>query len=188
VFRLAAGTVVRALVAAAKKPDRELKRMVVLSENKSPSLVQGRAAGDLSLRIVGSQRDGQIVRLSASKCTIGSARGCTLRLRCVGVRSLDCVILRGSRGTVIRSWSARTRLNGQPFGDALLASGDRLKIGPIELEVLCLSLPGQDLLEREPGQQQAEIEQQSDLGRHEFKGHCAAWQQHREVQGALQQD
>ena len=128
--------------------------MFVLTEKKTTSLVQGRAAGDLSLRIVGTLRDGQIVRLSAPKCTIGSAKGCTLRLRCAAVQPLHCVILRGSRGTVVRSWSARTRLNGQRFCDALLAAGDRLKIGPIELEVLSSSQPEQNLVEQESERRQ----------------------------------
>ena len=77
-----------------------------------------------------------MIRLSSPKCTIGSAEGCTLRLRCVGVKPLDCVIFRGSHGTVVRSWSTNNRLNGQDFVDAPLVAGDRLKVGPIELEVL----------------------------------------------------
>jgi Inner membrane component of T3SS, cytoplasmic domain len=158
--------------------------MVVLTEKKSSSLVQGRAASDLSLRIVGTLRDGQIVRLSAPKCTIGSAKGCTLRLRCAAVQPLHCLILRGSLGTVVRSWSARTRLNGQRFSDALLVAGDRLKIGPIELEVLSSSLTGQKLVEQESGQRQAKIEPQTIFGRQERKGHRAAWQQHRVTEEA----
>jgi hypothetical protein len=37
---------------------------------------------------------------------------------------------------VARSWSGGTRLNGRCFVDAPLVAGDRLAIGPIELEVL----------------------------------------------------
>ena len=104
---------------------------------KHPSrLVQGTPSGDLRLRIVGSSRNGQVIRLSSAKCTVGSAAGCTLRLRAGGVRPIHCVILRGTQGTVVRTWSGHTRLNGQPFADAVLADGDRLAIGPVELEVL----------------------------------------------------
>jgi chromosome segregation ATPase len=110
--------------------------MVVLAWKQGSRLAQGRAVGDLYLRIVGSARQGQIVRLSAPKCTIGSAEGCTLRLRAAGVRPLHCIILRGSRGTAIRCWARDTRLNGQPFGDSLLVPGDRLTVGPIEFDVL----------------------------------------------------
>ena len=40
------------------------------------------------------------------------------------------------RGTVARSCGANTRLNGHLFADATLAAGDRLRIGPIDLEVV----------------------------------------------------
>jgi hypothetical protein len=110
--------------------------MVVLAKKHSSRLAQGQACAGLCLRIVGTARNGQIVRLAAPKCTIGSARGCTLRLVAAGVRPLHCVILCGSRGTVIRCWDADTRLNGHTFSDALLVVGDRLTIGPIELEVV----------------------------------------------------
>jgi hypothetical protein len=132
--------------------------MVVAAWKQSTHRVQGQAEGNLGLRIVGTLRDGQIVHLSASKCTIGSAEGCTLRLRCVGVQPVNCLILRGSRGTVIRSWSTKTRLNGQPFSDAPLVAGDRLKIGPIELEVLATSSKSADSTQAQAACQVAEEE------------------------------
>jgi hypothetical protein len=110
--------------------------MVFVAGKHPLNLVQGPPAEDLRLQIIGSSHDGQIVRLAAAKCTIGSAVGCTLRLRAGGVRSVHCLILRGSTGTVARSWAPNTRLNGQPFRDAPLVPGDRLSIGPIELAVL----------------------------------------------------
>ncbi|HEX3726361.1 MAG TPA: FHA domain-containing protein [Pirellulales bacterium] len=108
--------------------------MVVATTNRL--LTQGTAVGPLCLRICGTARAGQVVQLAAPKCTVGSAVGCTLRLRCAGVRPVECVILRGEQGTAVRSWGPAARLNGQKFGDALIAPGDRLTIGPIELEVL----------------------------------------------------
>ncbi len=110
---------------------------MVFVAGKDPShLVQGAPSGDLQLRILGSCRDGQVVRLSAAKCTIGSAEGCTLRLRARGVWPVHMLILRGTNGTVARSWAPRTLVNGQPFRDVMLEPGDRLSIGPVELEVL----------------------------------------------------
>ena len=88
------------------------------------------------MRIFGSLRSGQIVRLRSAKCTIGSSPHCTLRLRAHGVAPVHCLLLRGSAATVVRCWSADTRLNGKSFTDAPLSCGDRLSIGPIELEVL----------------------------------------------------
>ena len=94
------------------------------------------ASGDLVLRVRGSTRDGEVLRLKSAKCTIGSGPRSTLRLRARSVRSTHCLIVRGCGGTVIRRWSADTRLNGRDFTDAELAEGDRLGIGSIELEVL----------------------------------------------------
>ncbi len=114
--------------------------MVDVANEQPFDLVQGRAASDLCLRVVGSSRDGQLIRLAAAKCTIGSSRRCTLRLSGAGVRPVHCLILRGSRGTVIRSCGAGTLLNGATFADAPLGPGDRLSIGRIELEVLASKL------------------------------------------------
>jgi chemotaxis protein histidine kinase CheA len=99
------------------------------------------AGGELVLRVSGSSRDGQIVRLRSAKCSIGSGRNCTLRLRADGVAPLHCLVLRGPAATVVRRWSADTRLNRQFFADALLSPGDRLGVGPIELEVLEVGTP-----------------------------------------------
>src|SRR5262245_5244364 len=115
--------------------------MVVLTSNKSPRSVMGTAMGDLCLRVVGTSRHRQLVRLSAAKCTIGSAQGCTLRLLAAGIRPLHVLLMRGSRGMVARCWSHSTLLNGQRFSDALLVAGDRLRVGPVELEVLAAGGP-----------------------------------------------
>ncbi len=110
--------------------------MVIIASKERSRRVQGSPPGDLRLQVVGSARDGQIIELTAAKCAIGSAGGCTLRLRARGVRPVHCLILRGAHGTVARSWAPNTRINGQPFRDSLLEAGDRLSIGPVELEVL----------------------------------------------------
>lgn len=96
----------------------------------------GSPTGDLALRIRGTSRSGQVIRLSSAKCTIGSDRNCTLRLRAPGVKAFHCLILRGSQQTVVRRWSPDTRLNGFTFEDAPLQPGDRLSIAGIELEIL----------------------------------------------------
>ena len=98
------------------------------------------AAGDLVLRICNAPRDGQIVRLKSAKCTIGSGPHCTLRLRTRGVSPLHCLILRGPAAAVVRRWAADTRLNYQSFADAALMPGDRLSMGPIELEVVSVGV------------------------------------------------
>lgn len=94
--------------------------------------------GPLRLRFVGSEHDSQCIRLQSRKCTIGSAEGCTLRLRAQGVRPIECLIVRGKGGTLLRAGSPGVKLNGQAVDDALLVPGDRLSVGPIELEVVSM--------------------------------------------------
>ena len=52
------------------------------------------------------------------------------------MHAVHCFIVRGPGGTFVRRWSPDTRLNGQPFRDAALHAGDRLSLGPVELEVV----------------------------------------------------
>jgi hypothetical protein len=93
------------------------------------------------LRIRGTSRDGQVVRLRSAKCTIGSSPDATLRLVARCVRPIHCLILRGEGGTFIRRWSGDTLLNGGQFSEAPLSPGDRIAVGPIELEVVDPSEP-----------------------------------------------
>ncbi|MGQ9576652.1 MAG: hypothetical protein ACUVUC_15195 [Thermoguttaceae bacterium] len=88
------------------------------------------------LRIRGTRRDGQIVRLRSAKCLVGSAPWCTFRIRARGIQPLHCLIVRGPAHAVVRRWATDTRLNDCPFADALLTPGDRLGIGPVEFEVV----------------------------------------------------
>jgi hypothetical protein len=90
----------------------------------------------LTLRVRGGARDGQVIKLSAAKCTIGSSRGCTLRLHGRDVRPVHCLIVRGKAQTVVRRWSAETLLNGESFEDKQLVLGDLLRCGPVEFEVV----------------------------------------------------
>ena len=92
--------------------------------------------GFLVLRVQGSARDGQLVRLQSPKCTIGSGPNCTLRLRADNIGAVHCLILRGPSRTLVRRWSPDTRLNGRNFSESVLQAGDRLSIGAIDLEVV----------------------------------------------------
>ena len=101
-----------------------------------PSRLLGTPVGDLKLRVQGGEHHGRILRISAAKCSVGSAPGCTLRLRGDGIDPLHCLILSGKNGTIVRRNSPRTYLNGGPFEDALLNPGDILRVGPVELVVV----------------------------------------------------
>jgi hypothetical protein len=93
-------------------------------------------SAELTLRICGTAHDGRLVRLRGAKCTIGTDRQCTLRLKASGVSPLHCLIIRSAERTIVRRWSVETRLNGRDFSEAILQIGDRLKVGTVEFEVV----------------------------------------------------
>ena len=89
--------------------------MVVCNESVRPRTSRMFAdPGHLILRVRGSGHDGRLIQIRAAKCTIGSAAGCTLRLRAASVGPLHCWILRGAAGAVVR------RLHGKMIVDLLL--------------------------------------------------------------------
>ncbi len=109
---------------------------MVASRSSTPSYALQTPLGELVLRVRGPGREGQVIRLRSVKCSIGSGSRCTLRLDARGVRAVHCVLFRGAERTIARRWAPDTRLNGNAFIDAELRPGDRLSIGPIELDVL----------------------------------------------------
>ncbi|MCE9554670.1 MAG: hypothetical protein K8T91_15040, partial [Planctomycetes bacterium] len=130
--------------------------MTVALRSPKDSLL-GTPPGELVLRVRGTARNGQEVRLSQSRCTVGSAPGCTLRLVAPGIQPQHCLLLRGVRGTIVRSLAAETRLNGRPFDDAALKTGDLLGIGPIEFEVVTAPAPAQ--VDSAPAELQLKLEE-----------------------------
>ena len=98
---------------------------------------------EITLQIVGGEHHGRTVRITAPKCTVGSAPGCTLRLRATGVAPLHCLILRGPNGVVVRRMADDARLNGREFDDAPLAANDQLEIGSVMFVVVQVPLSQQ---------------------------------------------
>lgn len=106
------------------------------SHSGSPGGLLGPPGSELMLRICGGSHRGRVVKIRSAKCTVGSAPGCTLRLRADGIAPLHSWILRGPRGAVVRRATGYSLLNGQRFDDAPLRGGDRLVFGSVELEVV----------------------------------------------------
>src|SRR5437763_1042887 len=98
------------------------------------SLLTG--SGVMTIRVRSSGHDERLVRIRSPKCTVGSAAGCTLRLRAAGVGPLQCWILRGAQGTIVRLLHGTATLNGSRFDEAPLSVGDRLQMGSVELEMV----------------------------------------------------
>lgn len=99
----------------------------------------GTPTGELVLQICGGEHDGRLLRLNAAKCLVGSAPGCTLRLRARGVRPVHALILRGPAGALVRCWSPDAQLNERAFTEAALRIGDRLQLGTVSLAVVELA-------------------------------------------------
>src|SRR5262245_6546671 len=97
--------------------------------------------GEMTIRVHAPKHEPREVRIRSPKCTVGSAAGCTLRLRARGVGGLHCWILRGPQGTVVRRLHGSTTLNGAQFDDSPIKIGDRLRIGPVELEIVECNQP-----------------------------------------------
>jgi hypothetical protein len=106
-------------------------------EGRTVSML-GTPTGTLILRVEGAGYDGQELHLRSAKCSVGSAESCTLRLQGDRIADMHCLILRGSGGTVVRSWARNTRLNGREFVDSSLHVGDELCLGPVRLHVIDL--------------------------------------------------
>ncbi len=137
------------------------------------------ATGDLVFRIVGTSRSGQIIRLRSKKCTIGSSAGCTLRLVARGIRPVHCLILRGESSTVVRCWAPETRLNGGAFTDAPISTGDRLCLGPIELEILEAGSTSAHLPEQTPEKQISGVVEKLSDQRKTLEARKASFEQER---------
>lgn len=90
--------------------------------------------GTMTLRVHGPGQSGKLVHIRSPKCTIGSAPGCTLRLVASGVEPLQCWVLRGKRGVVVRRLQGTAAINGRRLEEARIQPGDRLRIGSVELE------------------------------------------------------
>ena len=82
----------------------------------------------------GGGYDEKVLHLRSKKCTFGGHADCTVQVP--ESVSLQCVILRGPGGTVVRDWSGASRLNGRPFSNAALSTGDCLQVGSVEAKVL----------------------------------------------------
>ncbi len=108
----------------------------VAPRTKRDSRLLGKSTTPLVLKIEGTERDGQIIRVHAPKCLIGSSADCQLRLIAADVQPKHCVIYRGVSGMMVKSWTRDTRINGDTISEAWLRVGDHLSLGSLSFEVL----------------------------------------------------
>jgi predicted component of type VI protein secretion system len=67
---------------------------------------------------------------------VGSAEGCDLRILDETVRDVHCAVSVTPDGPHLRSVGGLTPVNGVPSSSRLLQSGDVVRVGPVDLEVL----------------------------------------------------
>lgn len=104
--------------------------------------------GELVLRFLNTDHAGQWIRLEQAKCSVGSSDSCTLCLRTQYVKPLHALIVRGRERTVLRSYAADLRVNGRAMETAMLAAGDTLSFGTVDLLVAALDFPADSPTDR----------------------------------------
>ena len=112
--------------------------MISAHEAPKPSLASellGSPKQDLRLRVQSPQQPPRILRVRTTKCTVGSATGCAVRVPEPRVAPVQCMLLRGARGNFVR-WLGQDADSRHAFADSALKLGDRLQVGSVELHVL----------------------------------------------------
>ena len=93
----------------------------------------------VKLKVLSGKNSGKEISVPVKRFLIGRADDCHLRPKSDAISRNHCAILVGDEEVVIRDLNSRngTLLNGKPVkGDQVLATGDVLKIGKIEFELL----------------------------------------------------
>lgn len=142
---------------------------------QSTATILGRPKTPLRLLLRAGRGQTKILNIDAAKCSIGSSPESTLQIVAPGLQPVHCLILRGENGTVVRRLSDDTFLNGTTFDDAHLNAGDRLSLGPVELEVLS---SGSNSGNRMPAAQTGSLEKLTA----DFRRAQAQWRQRYEQQ------
>lgn len=94
---------------------------------------------DVKLKVLFGKNLGQELRIDGPRFFIGRSEDCQLRPKSDLVSRHHCAILVDSSGVAIRDFGSRngTYVNEQRVvGERELAAGDRLRIGPMEFELV----------------------------------------------------
>jgi pSer/pThr/pTyr-binding forkhead associated (FHA) protein len=101
----------------------------------------------VKLIVVNGSNAGKEVKIPVPKCVIGRGDDCHLRPRSDAISRRHCAFLVKDSKVVLRDLKSKngTFVNGERIeGDAVLSGGERIRIGPLEFEVIIdLSLGGE---------------------------------------------
>jgi len=91
------------------------------------------------LKILHGSNAGKEIKIPAPKCIIGRGDDCHLRPQSDAVSRQHCTIITTENEVIVRDMSSRngTYVNGERVGEeAVLLTGDVLRIGPLEFELI----------------------------------------------------
>jgi len=91
------------------------------------------------LKVLRGSNAGKEIPVTTPKCLIGRGEDCNLRPQVDAISRHHCVILTTENEVIVRDLKSRngTFVNGEQVnGEAVLLTGDTLKVGPIEFEAL----------------------------------------------------
>lgn len=78
------------------------------------------------------------LRLTGNRYTFGNAEGCAIRLNDPSLRPMHAVLIREAGRIVVRAYSVPIDVNGQRTTEANLHSGDVLRLGVYEFELIAV--------------------------------------------------
>lgn len=99
---------------------------------------------DVRLKVLAGANTGQEVKLPAPKFFIGRAEDCHLRPKSDLISRHHCVVMVEDSLVVVRDLGSRngTFVNDEQIvGERELRAGDKLRVGPLQFEVVVVELP-----------------------------------------------
>lgn len=76
------------------------------------------------------------LQLKPGRWTVGSAATCSYRVVGAGVQPRHALILSGGNAIILKTWDARTWVNGEPVrGEVKLNCSDRITFGSVDFEI-----------------------------------------------------
>jgi predicted nucleic acid-binding Zn-ribbon protein len=90
--------------------------------------------GPVRLRLRRAGADDKWFELTGGKCTIGSSPRCHVCLPAAEAQPLQCLLSLEAGAAFATKWASGVLLNGKAFAKAAFEAGDRLSIGPWEIE------------------------------------------------------
>ena len=94
------------------------------------------SGGMMVLELLAPNYPPRKVYIKSPRCVVGSGPDCTLRLVAEGVEPVHCVIIRSERQIHVERVAPQTWLNQREFHTALFRPGDRLQLGPIQIQLI----------------------------------------------------